>query len=119
MIKLKKQIQPTDEVEKHLKTIIEGIKADVDLSFLNEAKLYTAGSSNENPFGFTGQFAIREMLTMTPQMQKLLSKPSHDLTTKLIEDVAVSDGMLTLEQDGAIQALKGNTTYEEIYRVIG
>ena len=117
--KTKKQIQPTLEVEKHLKTIIEGIKADVDLSFLNEAKLYAPGSSNENPFGFTGQFAIREMLTMTPEMQKLLSRPSHDLTTQAIEEVAVKDGMLTLEQDGALQALRGKTTFEEIYRVIG
>jgi type II secretory ATPase GspE/PulE/Tfp pilus assembly ATPase PilB-like protein len=115
----KKEVHPTPEVEKHLKSIIDGIKADVDLSFLNEAKLYTPGSSNENPFGFTGQFAIREMLTMTPEMQRLLSKPSRDLTTQLIEDVAVKDGMLTLEQDGALQALRGKTTYEEIYRVIG
>jgi type II secretory ATPase GspE/PulE/Tfp pilus assembly ATPase PilB-like protein len=56
---------------------------------------------------------------MTPEMQRLLSKPSRDLTTQLIEDVAVKDGMLTLEQDGALQALRGKTTYEEIYRVIG
>jgi len=117
--KTKKQIQPTPEVEKHLKAIIEGIESDVDLSFLNSAKLYSPGSSDENPFGFTGQFAIREMLTMTHEMQKLLSRPSHDLTTQLIEDTAVKEGMLTLEQDGALQALKGNTTYEEIYRVIG
>jgi len=115
----KKEVQPTPEVEKHLKRIIDSIKADVDLKFLNEAKLYSPGSSNENPFGFTGQFAIREMLTMTPELQKLLAGPSHDLTTQSIESVAVKDGMLTLEQDGALQALRGKTTYEEIYRVIG
>jgi type II secretory ATPase GspE/PulE/Tfp pilus assembly ATPase PilB-like protein len=103
----------------HLHNIIDNIHADVDLSHLQDAQLYAPGSSDENPFGYSGQFAIRELLTMTPEMKLLLTKPSVELTTETIEEVAVKSGMLTMEQDGVLRALKGDTTYEEIARVIG
>ena len=75
-----------------------------------------------NPKVGTELGKLRPVLIIQNQILLEINHPSTliiPLTTKLIEDVAVSDGMLTLEQDGAIQALKGNTTYEEIYRVIG
>ncbi len=115
----KQQNPPTPELEHHLKTILDSIHAEVDLSFLPSAMLYKPGTSQENPFGFDGQFAIRELLTMTPEMRQLLSKPAHELSTELIEEVAVRNGMLTMKQDGVIRALKGDTTYDEIARVIG
>lgn len=115
----KRQIQPTPELESHLKSIIDEIHEGADLSFLPQAKLFEAGSSPENPFGFNGQFAIRELLTMTPEMRQLLSRPAHELSTEIIENLAVKNGMLTMKQEGVIRALKGDTTYEEITRVLG
>lgn len=115
----KQEIQPSPELEKHLESIVHGIRAQVDLSFLPQAKLYKPGTSAENPFGYSGQFAIRELLTMTPEMRQLLSRPSHELSTEAIEEVAVKNGMLTMQQDGVLRALKGETTYDEIARVIG
>jgi len=56
---------------------------------------------------------------MTPEMQKLLMRPAHELSTDLIEEVAVANGMLTMKQDGVLHTLKGETTYDEIVRVIG
>ncbi len=117
--KTKLQIKPTEEIENHLKQIVGGIKAPVDLSFLREARFFKPGASPENPFGFNGQVAIRELLTMTPNMQKLLTKPSHELTTDIIEEVAVNDGMLTMKQEGVLRVLRGETTFDEITRVLG
>ncbi len=114
----KQEIPVEPEVERHLETIVKGITAQVDLSFLPDAKLYKPGSSEENPFGFSGQFAIRELLLMTPDMRQLLSRPVHELSTELIEEVAVKNGMLTMQQDGILHVLKGDTTLEEINRVI-
>jgi type II secretory ATPase GspE/PulE/Tfp pilus assembly ATPase PilB-like protein len=115
----KTELQPTNELKQHLESIISTIKADVDMSFLSSAKLYKPGTSAENPFGFSGQFAIREMLTMTPEMRQLLSHPSRELSSEVIEQTAVKGGMLTMQQDGVLRALKGDTTYEEIARVVG
>ncbi len=115
----KQQIQPTPELEAHLKSVIDDIHGSADLSFLPEAKLFKPGTSAEHPFGFNGQVAIRELLTMTPEMQKLLARPAHELTTDVIEQTAKSTGMLTMKQEGVVKALKGETTYQEITRVLG
>jgi type II secretory ATPase GspE/PulE/Tfp pilus assembly ATPase PilB-like protein len=115
----KTEIMPSPELEDHLKLIINCIKSKEDLSFLNNAKLYKAGSSDQNPFGYNGQFAIRELLIMTPAMKTLLTKPARELTTELIEETAIKDGMLTMKQEGVLRALKGETTYEEVSRVLG
>jgi type IV pilus assembly protein PilB len=117
--KTKKPIAIDPVLRNHLHSIIDSIHADVDLSHLQDAQLYQPGSSDEHPFGFSGQFAIRELLTMTPEMKSLLSRPAHELSTEIIEEVAVNDGMLTMEQDGVLRALNGDTTYDEIARVVG
>lgn len=117
--KTKQPVDPSPELEKYLEGIVQSIHAEIDLSFLSEARLFKPGASEENPFGYAGQFAIRELLTMTPEMVKLLTRPAHELTTEMIEDVAVKNGMLTMKQDGILRALKGDTTYEEIFRVLG
>jgi type II secretory ATPase GspE/PulE/Tfp pilus assembly ATPase PilB-like protein len=33
----------------------------------------------------------------------------------MINDVAITDGMISLEQDGIIKALNGRTSLEEVY----
>jgi len=114
----KKPIEIDQNLRTHLHNIVDGIEADVDLSHLQDSQLYEPGSSNENPFGFDGQFAIRELLTMTPDMKMLLTRPAHELTSEIIEQVAVKNGMITMQQDGVLRALKGDTTYEEISRVV-
>lgn len=115
----KQQVDVDRNLQEHFHKIISGITADVDMSHLQEAKVYGPGTSAENPFGYDGQFAIRELLMMTPELRQLLAKPSHELSTEMIEEVAVKNGMLTMEQDGVLRVLKGDTTYEEITRVIG
>lgn len=117
--KTKIEVHPDPALEHHIESIVHSIAASVDLSFLPNSKLYKPGSSDENPFGYSGQFAIRELLLMTPEMRQLLSKPAHELSSELIEEVAVKNGMLTMQQDGILKVLKGETTPEEISRVVG
>ena len=115
----KTESQITEEVQKYIQKVVNSIKStNADLSSLSNAKIFTPGKSDDNPFGFSGQFAIRELLTMTPNMQKLLTKPAHELSTELIEQTAVDDGMLTIKQDGVLRVLKGDTTVNEIMRVV-
>ncbi len=117
--KTRKPYQPNDAFKQYIHKVVDSIEAPTEMDHLKEAHLYQPGSSDENPFGYDGQFAIRELLTMTPSMQKLLTRPAHELSTELIEATAVKDGMLTMEQDGVLRALKGDTTLEEISRVVG
>ncbi len=114
----KQEFRPTQELANHLEDIVGGIKANIDLSTLGGSRLYSPGETPENPFGYSGQFAIRELLTMTPQMRQLLTKPANELSTELIEQTAVNAGMLTMKQDGVLRVLNGDTTFDEITRVV-
>jgi type II secretory ATPase GspE/PulE/Tfp pilus assembly ATPase PilB-like protein len=82
-------------------------------------QLYRAGSSEENPYGFKGQIAIREQFTMTKQLRALLEDPKSMLSSQTIEEAAAASGMRTMGQDAMLKVIAGETTLEEVLRVIG
>ena len=55
---------------------------------------------------------------MTPGVAALLSRPPNEVTTDMLEAQAVREGMQTMLQDGVLKALAGQTTVEEVYRVV-
>lgn len=81
------------------------------------AKLWKAhddGCDNCNHSGYHGRMGIYEVLSNSQPLQQLIvgSVPSET-----IEKQAVSEGMVTMQTDGLIKALRGQTTIEEILRV--
>jgi len=65
--------------------------------------------------GYRGRFAIHEVLAMTDEMRELiLAGGSSDE----VEQLAVSQGMVTLRDDGLRKALDGMTSLEEILRIV-
>jgi type II secretory ATPase GspE/PulE/Tfp pilus assembly ATPase PilB-like protein len=117
--KTKQAYQPSPAELEHLQSVIDTLPPQLQKPNLQGVTLFKAGTSDENPFGFTGQMAIRELLLMTPQMETLLRRPPHEISTKEIEQVAVQDGMTTLLHEGIFKVLAGETTLEEIFRVTG
>lgn len=68
-----KQPYQASEEELHvIRKIIDTLPADVERPNLDNLTLYSPGSSDENPFGFKGQIAIREQFQMTGEIRKLL-----------------------------------------------
>lgn len=59
-----------------------------------------------------------EQLVVSDDIQAYLRGDIKDINTRAIEDTARSQGMLTLEQKGILAALRGETTLEEVSRVI-
>lgn len=114
----KQPYQPDAALKAQLQTVIDTFPPGVERPDLTNITLYKAGSSAENPFGYTGQLAIREQLQMTPGIQQLLRQPPSQITTTMLQDRAIQDGMLTMLQDGVLKALQGVTTIEEVYRVV-
>ncbi|MNL76304.1 Type II secretion system protein E [compost metagenome] len=47
-------------------------------------------------------------------MQKLIVA---NATSNQIQDLAIDEGMTTMQTDGLIKAIRGNTTVEEVLRV--
>lgn len=115
----KQAYQPDEALKAQLKSVIDGLPSRIPKPDLNNLTLYKPGNSPANPFGFSGQLAIREQLMMTPGVQQLLRLPTNQLTTEILEAKAVQEGMRTMLQDGVLKAIAGLTTIEEVYRVAG
>jgi type II secretory ATPase GspE/PulE/Tfp pilus assembly ATPase PilB-like protein len=65
--------------------------------------------------GYSGRTAVNELLKVTqPFRDAVMDK----LPTRALQDVAINQGMLTMWQRGLRRALSGETTLEEIQRVI-
>jgi len=67
-----------------------------------------------NHNGFKGRIGIYEALANSPEIQSLIVS---DATSAKIQDTAVAEGMVTMQIDGFVKALRGLTALEEILRV--
>jgi type II secretory ATPase GspE/PulE/Tfp pilus assembly ATPase PilB-like protein len=65
--------------------------------------------------GYHGRTAVNELLKVT---QVFRDAVMDKLPTRALQDVAINQGMLTMWQRGLRRALAGETTLEEIQRVI-
>ena len=58
------------------------------------------------------------MMVVDEDIAKYIRGDVSDINTDAIEKTAKAHGMLTLEQKGVLAALRGETTLEEVSRVI-
>ncbi len=65
--------------------------------------------------GYSGRAGIHEILKVTPTIKDLIIKGA---TADAIQKQAEEEGMLTMIEDGIFQAVQGETTIEEVLRVI-
>ena len=61
---------------------------------------------------------IMEQMVVDDEIQKFIRGEVVDIHAETIEAIARKNGMLTLEQVGVLAALRGETTLEEVSRVI-
>jgi type II secretory ATPase GspE/PulE/Tfp pilus assembly ATPase PilB-like protein len=115
----KQAYKPDEALKRQLQSVIDTLPSNIQKPDINQVTLYKPGSSAQNPFGYSGQLAVREQLVMTPGVQELLKLPPNQLTTEMLEQKAVEEGMRTMLQDGIMKAIAGSTTIEEVYRVLG
>ena len=85
---------------------------------LDDITLYKPVPSEDIPFGYKGRTVIMEQLIVNEEIQAFIRGDVKDINTSVIEETAKKNGMLTLEQKGLIAALRGETTIEEVSRVI-
>jgi type II secretory ATPase GspE/PulE/Tfp pilus assembly ATPase PilB-like protein len=102
-------------------------RADVALSALSDKEkqriagkprvFFTGGGCDAcNGIGYKGRIGIYEIFTMTPAIEQLIL--GGQVSEYEIEKIAVSEGMVTMVQDGILKALAGITSVDEVFRVI-
>ncbi|GAC1387690.1 MAG: hypothetical protein NVS1B7_0030 [Candidatus Saccharimonadales bacterium] len=75
---------------------------------------HDGGCDSCNHVGYKGRMGIYEVLSGSSDVQKLIVA---NATSEDIQDQSIKDGMITMQFDGFIKALRGQTTIEEILRV--
>ena len=97
----------------------EGIGGDTPLSSdENGIKTLWKNNIDDNAdgaqSGYKGRVGVYEILNNTTAIQRLIVA---NATSDQIQEQAVAEGMITMQTDGLIKVLRGETTLEEIIRV--
>ncbi|MFH1098424.1 MAG: GspE/PulE family protein [Candidatus Uhrbacteria bacterium] len=66
--------------------------------------------------GYKGRVGIFEVLTMSKEIEALIL--SEDASEYRAQETAVSQGMITMLQDGILKTLDGITSVDEVFRVV-
>lgn len=77
-------------------------------------KAHDGGCDSCGHSGYKGRMGVYEVLSNSPEIQRLIV--AND-TSDDIQNQAIKEGMITMQFDGFIKALRGQTTIEEILRV--
>lgn len=91
--------------------------SEAELASLHQLpQLYRAvGCQTCSATGYRGRLALGEMMVVTDEISLLIVDRA---STKIVREAAIEQGMVTLRQDGLRHALEGDTTIEEILRVV-
>lgn len=114
----KEEYEPDEATRTYVKRVLEGIPSDVEHPDLDTFKLWRPVASESAPFGYKGRVIIMEQLVVDEEIQKYIRGDISEVHPESIEQTAKSRGMLTLEQVGVLAALRGETTLDEIGRVV-
>jgi len=115
--KCKKESAVNPEMLEMIKKAMSELKAEgeIEPELLKGMKFYEAVGCDEcNHIGYKGRIGLYEVLRMNNEIRNLLSANG---TMIQIQEAALKNGMVTLEQAGIVKALQGKTTLEEVYRV--
>lgn len=82
---------------------------------IEKLKFYKGkGCSECGNTGYKGRIGIYEVLSVSDKIKENISK---DISAVKLEEIAISQGMITMKQDGILKAIEGLTSIEEVWRV--
>lgn len=114
----KEAYEPDDATRQWVKEVLKDLPDRIEKPDLDNFKLYRPVKSESSPFGYSGRMVIMEQLVVNEAVQKFIRGDIKDVHAEMIEASARESGMVTLLENGVLAALRGETTIEEINRVI-
>lgn len=81
---------------------------------IDRYEMYRPVPTEEMPTGYYGRQAIVELIQMSDGLRRLVMQQA---TSGEMQELAVTEGMRTMYQDGLLKCLQGVTTVEEVLRV--
>jgi type II secretory ATPase GspE/PulE/Tfp pilus assembly ATPase PilB-like protein len=114
----KEEYEPDESTRQWVREILADLPEHIEKPDLDNFKLWRAVSTEASPFGYSGRIVIMEQMVVNDEIQKYLRGDLQDVHAESIEKTAREQGMVTLQQNGVLAALRGETTLEEVNRVI-
>ena len=81
----------------------------------NVSEIYAAEGCEECNFGYKGRIAIHEVLRINQEIRDAIS---NNMRKENLRDLVYSSNVITLLQDGLEKVIKGDTTIEEVLKLI-
>lgn len=114
----KEEFRPDEATRRWVKEVLKDLPLEIEHPDLDTFKLWRAVPTDDVPFGYKGRMPVMEQMVVTDEVQKFIRGDVQDIHTETIEAAAKKQGMVTLLQAGVLAALRGETTLEEVNRVI-
>jgi len=114
----KEEYEPDEATRNWVKSVLKDLPERVEKPDLENFKLWRPVPSQDSPFGYSGRLVIMEQLVVDEEIQKFIRGDIVDIHTDYIEQTARKAGMVTLLEHAVLAALRGDTTLEEVNRVI-
>ena len=114
----KEEYEPDEATKNWVKSVLKDLPDRVEKPDLDNFKLWKPVPSQESPFGYSGRLVIMEQLVVNEEIQKFIRGDVSDINTDYVEQTARKGGMVTLLENAVLAALRGETTLEEVNRVI-
>lgn len=112
----KKELTPSEADLSRVRQILSSLNNPA-LTIPTDLHFYgPVGCDRCGQIGYKGRLGLYETIEMSPDIQKLIQRDG--VTDTEIEAAAIAGGTVTMLQDGVIKALAGDTSLEEVFRVI-
>ncbi len=98
-------------VEMILKVVPKSSQAEIPTKLVFH---HSPGCPKCKGLGYRGRIGVYEIFAISEEIEKLIMSGA---ATSQIKNQAISEGMLTMIQDGILKALQGITDVEEVFRV--
>ncbi len=112
----KKEAPLTGEVKNVIDTILATVVRKELLAGLQQEKVFeSVGCLACSQTGFKGRVGVYEAIRMTEEIEKIVQENRSE---REIQEVAMTQGILTMRQDAIVKVLRGVTSFSEVGRVI-
>ncbi|MBI2623313.1 MAG: type II/IV secretion system protein [Candidatus Liptonbacteria bacterium] len=115
--KCKKEVPLTPETEAHIASFLKRIPSRVDRAPYAHPTLFEpAGCGACNHFGYKGRIGIFEFFRGGLELEEVILQ---EVAETVLVQLAVKQGMVRMQEDGVLKALRGLTSLKEVEEVTG
>ena len=113
----KKEVPIDATIKTQMDTVLASVTKQEKIAGLQREKMWVAGDGCEKcgGMGYKGRMGLFEAVFMDAKIEDVIEMSPSE---REIKKIAAEQGFFTMSQDGIIKILEGETSFEEVVRVI-